>query len=139
MTERKLALQQKQKRKKANLALCSTGPFKDKKNLSVSKPTYWPVPCSSISDHEAVYAAVNVRVSRCLPQCKFICNMKNFDEAAYQHDFLSLPLSLVCGLESIDDKPPVLNSLITKCIDHNASLRRVKVILSRHPWCIMRK
>ena len=48
--------------------------------------------------------------------------MKNFDEAA------CLPPSIVCGLESIDDKFSLLNSFITDCIDHYAPLRRVKVI-----------
>ena len=51
--------------------------------------------------------------------------MDNSYEAPYQHDFLCLSLSLVCGLESIDDKLSVLNSLITKFVDHHASLRRV--------------
>ena len=40
----------------------------------------------------------------------------NFDKVANQHDFLCLSLSLVCGLESINDKLSVL-SLITECID----------------------
>ena len=51
--------------------------------------------------------------------------MKNFDEASYHDDFLCLSLSLVCGLESINGKLSVLNSLITKYIDHHVSLRRV--------------
>ena len=42
--------------------------------------------------------------------------------------FLFLPLRLVCGFESINDKPSVLNSLTTEAIDHLASLRRDKVI-----------
>ena len=108
----------------------------------MSKPAYGPVPCSWISDHmhDAVYATVNVRVSKYLPQHKFIRNMKNFDEAAYQQDFLSLPPSLVCLLESIDDKLSVLNSFITDvdCIDHHASLRRVKVIHLRAPFSALR-
>ena len=85
------------------------------------------LPCSSISDCDAVYATVNVRVKKYLPQHKFICNMKNFDENAYQQDFSTLPLSVVYGLESIDDRVSVLNSLITECIDCHAPLRRVKV------------
>ena len=80
------------------------------------------MPCSWISDHDAVYPTVNVRVSKYLPRHKFIHNMKNFDEAA------CLSPSIVCGLESIDDKFSVLNSFITDCIDHHASLCRVKVI-----------
>ena len=71
------------------------------------------LPCSSISDHDAVYATVNVPVKKYLPQHKFICNMKNFDKNAYQKDFSTLPLSVVYDLESLDDKVSVLNSLIT--------------------------
>ena len=52
----------------------------------------------------------------------------NFGKVAYQHDFLCLSLSLVCGLESINDKLSVLNSLITECIDNLASLLSVKGI-----------
>ena len=100
------------------------------------------MPCSSISDHDAVYATVNVRVSKYLPRCKFIRNMKNVDGAACQNNFLSPPLSLVCGLESIDDELSVLNSLTSKCIDHHASLLHflgLKLSALRHPWCIGRK
>ena len=66
------------------------------------------LPCSSISDHDAVYATVNVRVSKYLPQYKSIRNIKNFEETAYQHDFSTLPLSVVYGLDSTDDKLSVL-------------------------------
>ena len=59
--------------------------------------------------------------------------MKNFDEAAYQRNFLGPPLSLVCGLESIDDELSVLNSLTTECIDLYALLLRVKVIRPQAP------
>ena len=57
----------------------------------------------------------------------------NFDKVAYQHDFLCFSLSLVCGLESINDKLSVLNSLITECIDHLASLFTVKGIRPHAP------
>ena len=39
----------------------------------------------------------------------------------------------MCGLESIDDELSVLNSLTTECIDHHASLLRVKVIRPQAP------
>ena len=92
------------------------------------------LPCSSISDHDAVYATVNVRVKKYLPPYKFICNMKNFDKNAYQKDFSTLPLSVVYGLESLDDKVSVLNSLITECIDRHVALRRVKVTRPPAHW-----
>ena len=57
----------------------------------------------------------------------------NFDRVAYQHDLLCLSLSLVCGLQSINDKLSVLNSLITECIDHLASLLSVKGIRPHAP------
>ena len=60
--------------------------------------------------------------------------MKNFEENAYQQDFSTLPLSVIYGLESIDDKVSVLNSLITKCIDRHAPLCRVKVMRPPEPW-----
>lgn len=84
--------------------------------------------------NDAVYATVNVRVKKYLPQHKFICNMKNFDKNAYQKDFSTLPLSVVYGLESLDDKVSVLNSLITECIDRHVPLRRVKVTRPPAHW-----
>ena len=49
-----------------------------------------PVPCSLISDHDAVLATVtvNVRGSKYLPRYKFIRNMEKYDKASYQHEFL---------------------------------------------------
>ena len=79
------------------------------------------MPCLSRSDHDAVYASVNERVSKYLPRYKFIFNLTNFDEAAYQHDFLSPSLTSVCGLESIDYELSVLISLTIECIDRLCS------------------
>ena len=45
-----------------------------------------------------------------------------------------LPLNLVYGLETPDDKLNALNSLITECIDRHAPLRRVKVTRPPAPW-----
>lgn len=55
---------------------------------------------------------------------------------SYQHDFSALPLAKlgIIGLESIDYKLSVLNTLITKCIDCHAPLRRVKGTRPPAPW-----
>ena len=58
----------------------------------------------------------------------------NFGKVAYQQVFLCLSLSFVCGLESINDKLSLLNSLITECIDHLASLLSIKGI---RPQCTL--
>ena len=71
---------------------------------------------------------VNVHVSKYSPQYKSIRNVKNIDEPVWQHDFLCLLRSLVCGLESINHKLSMLNSLITEYINRLASLRSIKVI-----------
>ena len=92
------------------------------------------LPCDSVSDHDAVYATINVRVSRFTPRCKYIQNEKSFKESEYVQDFMTLPLSLVYAMESPDEKLDVLNTLITDCIDRHDPLRRVKVTRPPAPW-----
>ena len=92
------------------------------------------LPCDSISDHDAVYATVNVRVSKFTPRYKYIRNEKSFKETEYIQDFMTLPLSLVYAMESPDEKLDVLNTLITDCIHRHAPLRRIKVTRPPAPW-----
>lgn len=58
------------------------------------------LPCPLISDHDAPYVCVNVRVTRFVPRYKFIRRECDFDEKAFIRDFLLawciLPTSLIC-------------------------------------------
>jgi hypothetical protein len=58
-----------------------------------SRITYTSVlPCPTISDHDAPYACVNIRVTRFQPRFKMIRDEKNFDNKAFIEDFSTLPL-----------------------------------------------
>ena len=48
-----------------------------------------------ISDHDAPYVCINVRITRFVPRYKFIRNEKNFNADAFIEDFEQLPLSIV--------------------------------------------
>jgi hypothetical protein len=70
------------------------------------------IPCSIVSDHNAPFACINVRVPRFQPRFKYIRNERHFNANAFKEDFSSLPLNIVYGLESPDDMVDVMNSLI---------------------------
>ena len=48
------------------------------------------LPAPSVSDHGAVYAIINARVTRYAPRHKYIRNEKQFDMQAFRQDFLCL-------------------------------------------------
>ena len=53
------------------------------------------IPCSTVADHDAPFACINVRIPRFKPRFKCIRNEKNLSECAFQEDFFSLPLLIV--------------------------------------------
>ena len=92
------------------------------------------IPCSTVADHDAPFACINVRIPRFKPRFKYIRNEKNLSECAFQEDFSSLPLDVVYGLECVDDMVDAMNSLIRDCIDRHAPLGRTKVTRPPAPW-----
>ena len=48
------------------------------------------LPCPLVSDHDAVYATINIKVTRFQIRHKFIRNLKNFDESSFIEDFKTL-------------------------------------------------
>ena len=92
------------------------------------------IPCSIISDHDAVFACINTRVARLQPRYKYIRIDKNFDENTFREDFSSVPLNIVCGLDLPDDMVHAMNTLMRECINWHAPLRRVKVTQPLAPW-----
>ena len=87
-----------------------------------------------MSDHEAVYAIINARVTRYAPRHKCIRNEKQLDMQAFKQDFSSLHLNVIYGLESPDDLVDLLYSLVTECLDRHAPLKKVKVTRPPAPW-----
>ena len=87
-----------------------------------------------ISDHDARYVCINVRITRFVPRYKFIRNEKNFNADAFIEDFERLPLSIVYSTEDPDMQVDLLSSLIRECIDRHAPLKHTKLTRPPTPW-----
>ena len=84
------------------------------------------VPCSIISDHDAIYA--------CIKRLKHIRGMKNFKEESFVEDFSTLPMSIISYSDDPDEQLQTLNSLILECIERHAPLKRIRVTRPPAPW-----
>ena len=93
-----------------------------------------PIPCSIESDHDAIYACVNVRLPRFQPRYKFIRDMRNFKEDMLRDDFSSLLLSVISYSDDPDEQLETLNTLISECLERHAPLRKVRVTRPPAPW-----
>jgi hypothetical protein len=91
------------------------------------------LPTPLISDHDAPYICLNVRVPRFIPRFKMIMNERCFNADAFIKSFDVLPLSLVYAVDDPDTQVNihVLNSLFHDCLDQHAPLQRTKI--SRPP------
>ena len=87
-----------------------------------------------ISDHDARYVCINVRITRFVPRYKFIRNEKNFNADAFIEDFEQLPLSIVYSTDDPDMQVDLLSSLIRECIDRHAPLKHTKLTRPPAPW-----
>ncbi len=92
------------------------------------------LPCPLVSDHDAVYACINIKVTRFETRYKYIRCEKNFNELNFVKDFKTLPFSVIYGVADPDEKLDILNSLITECIERHAPLRRTKITRPPAPW-----
>ena len=92
------------------------------------------LPCPLVSDHDAIYATINIKVTRFQTRHKFIRNLKNFDESSFIDDFKTLPFAASFGVSDPDEKLEILSSLIKECIDRHAPLKLTKVTRPPAPW-----
>ena len=102
-----------------------------------SRITYTDVlPCSLVSDHDAPYACINVRIERFQPRFKYIRNEKTFNPIAFQNDFSTLPLSLIYSFADPNEQLDILQKFFNECLERHAPLRKVKVKVTRPaaPW-----
>ena len=87
------------------------------------------IPCSIVSDHDAIYAYVNVRLQPCY---KFIRDIRNFKEDVFKEDFSTLPLSVISYSDDPDEPLETLNTLISECLErHMLPCRRF--VSRNHP------
>ena len=92
------------------------------------------VPCSIISDHDAIYTCINVRLPRFQPQFKHIQDTKNFKEESFVEDLSTLPMPIISYSDDPDEHLETLNSLILECIGRHAPLKRIRVTRPPAPW-----
>ena len=92
------------------------------------------VPCSIISDHDAIYTCINVCLPRFQPQFKHIRDMKNFKEESLIEDFSSLPMNTISCSDDPDEQFETLNSLILEITGRHAPLKRIRVTRPPVPW-----
>ena len=92
------------------------------------------VPCSIISDHDAIYTCINVRLPCFQLQFKHIRDMKNFKEEPFVEDFSTLPMPIISYSDDPDEHLETLNSLILECIGRHAPLKRIRVTRPPAPW-----
>ena len=92
------------------------------------------LPCPTISDHDAPYACINVRITRFEPRFKIIRNERQFVENAFLEDVAALPLNIVYSTNDADDELEIFNSLYKSSIDRHAPLRKMKITQPPAPW-----
>ena len=92
------------------------------------------IPCSIVSDHDAIYACVNVRLPRFQPRYKFIRDIRNFNKDVFKEDFSTLPLSVIYYSDDPDEQLETLNTLISECLERHPPLRKVRVTRPPAPW-----
>ena len=92
------------------------------------------IPAPTISDRNAVFACVNVRVRRFQPRYKWLRLERKFVTEEFLEDSANLPYSVIYGLESPDDMVNALNTLFSECINRHAPLKRVKLTRPPAPW-----
>ena len=114
----------------------STATFIDHIVVNIPKrATYTDVlPCPLISDHDAPYVTINVRISRYAPRHKFLRNERGFCEADFIEDFSFLPFEIIYAFDDPDDQVNILNDLISDCLDRHAPLKRTKLMRPPAPW-----
>ena len=103
-------------------------------NLPERNPHTDVLPCPLVSDQDAVYATINIKVTRFQIRHKFIRNLKNFDESSFIEDFKTLPFAASFGVSDPDEKLEILSSLRKECIDRHALSELTKVTRPPAPW-----
>ena len=89
------------------------------------------IPTAIVSDHDAPFACINVRVDRFQPRYKFIRNLKKLNEQDFINDFHALPLSIIYSSDDPDEQLGYFNNL---CLEKHAPLRRVRITRPPAPW-----
>ena len=92
------------------------------------------LPCSTVSDHDALYIVTNITGIKFQTRTKYIRNMKHFNIKDYMDDFKTLSLALVYSFKDPNEQLDTLNNLILECIERHAPLVKTKFEHPPAPW-----
>ena len=92
------------------------------------------IPTAIVSDHDAPFACINVRVDRFQPRYKFIRNLKKLNEQDFINDFHALPLSIIYSSDDPDEQLGYFNNLFSECLEKHGPLWRVQITRPPAPW-----
>ena len=92
------------------------------------------LPCSTVSDHDALYIMTNIPVFKFQTRTKYTRNMRHFNIRYYMDDFKALLLVLVYSFEDPTEQLDTLNNLILECIERHAPLVKTKFTHRFAPW-----
>ena len=74
------------------------------------------IPTSIVSDHDAPFACINVRVNRYQLRYKYIRNVKTFDEQEFITDLDTLTLNIVYSSDDPKEQLEYFNSMFKECL-----------------------
>ena len=78
------------------------------------------IPTSIVSDHDAPFACINVRVNRYQLRYKYIRNVKTFDEQEFITDLDTLTLNIVYSSDDPKEQLEYFNSMFKECLEKHA-------------------
>ena len=84
------------------------------------------LPCTTVSDHDALYIITNIPEIKFQTRTKYIGNMKDFSIKDYVDDFKTLPLALVHSFEDPNEQLDTLNNLTLEYIERHAPSVKTK-------------
>ena len=89
---------------------------------------------SILSNHDALFACINVRVNRYQLRYKYIRDIKTFDEQEFITDLDTLPLDIVYSSDDPEEQLEYFNSIFKECLEKHAALRSLRVRRPPAPW-----
>ena len=89
------------------------------------------LPCSAISDGDAPYDLLNVRLNKNEPRFKYMRDERQFSEQELMKELEQAPFILPYGVDDPNEKLSIFNALILEGKNYHAPVKNIKV--TRHP------
>ena len=85
------------------------------------------IPCTNISDHDGVYAILNVKLPKYEQHFKYIRSEKTFDQTKFLQDISMIPSHVIYGIDDPNLQLDIFNELFSGCLNEHAPLKKVKI------------